>query len=130
MNYTICYRHVKSKVTYKFGFLEHDLMKVEDLHNEICYCKNTVEYIKRFVEFIKENVVRKYKYLYGITFTVETFDKNNILHRLIVNVVDLLKELLRIKHEINLYESVVVNVYYGNKHVFMGQINFTGLFFK
>jgi hypothetical protein len=130
MNYTICYRHMQSKVSYKFGFFDHELIKIEDLHEEMGYCKNTGDYIKRFVEFLKECVIRKYKYLDAITFTMKTFDRNNIMHRLIVNVVDLLKQMLRIKDKIDLYESVVVDVYYGNKHVFTGQINFTGLFEK
>jgi hypothetical protein len=100
---------------------------VEDLHEEIQYCRDTIEYIKRFVEFIKENVIRKYKDLDNISIRVKMFDKNNIIHRFMVNVVNTIKDLMHIKDKIDFYKSIYVSVYNGDERVFTGQINFTGL---
>jgi len=102
---------------------------VEDLHEEIQYCRDTNEYIKRFVEFIKENVIRKYKDLDKIRIRVKMFDKNNIIHRFMVNVVDIIRDLMHIKDKIDFYKSIYVSVYNGHERVFTGQINFTGLIF-
>lgn len=55
------------------------------------------------------------------------FDKDNILHRLIIKVANMIKDILKYKEKIDFYKSVIVCVKYENEIVFMGNINFTGL---
>jgi hypothetical protein len=79
------------------------------------------------VEFIKENVIRKYKDLDKISIHVQMFDKNNIIHRFVINVINIMRDLMHIKDKIDFYKSICVSVYNNNHYVFTGQINFTGL---
>jgi hypothetical protein len=56
-----------------------------------------------------------------------TFDKNNLIHKLMVVITNMVWNLLKIKEKINLYKSIIVIIEYEGQYVFMGNLNFTGL---
>ena len=127
MDYTICYRNMQCNVVYKLGFIEYQDIRVEDLQEEIQYCRDIKDYIQRFVEFIKDNVIRKYKDLDKIRIRVKLFDKQNSIHRFVAAIADIIKQLLQIQDNIEMYKSILVYVFYGEERVFIGHVNFTGL---
>jgi hypothetical protein len=127
MDYTICYRNIQCNVVYKLGFIEYQDIRVEDIDEEIQYCRDTKEYIQRFVEFIKDNVIRKYKDLDKIRIRVKCFDKQNSIHRFVATIADIIKQLLHIQDNIEMYKSILVYVFYGEERVFVGHLNFTDL---
>lgn len=105
---------------------EHDI-KIENLKKEIIYCKNDVDYIKVFIEHIKENVIKKCTNLNSVKIMLATFDKNNIIHKIIIVVANMMRNLLKIKEKVNIYKSIFVVIKYEGQCVFMGDLNFTGL---
>jgi hypothetical protein len=115
-----------NKGFFRFGIDENDI-HLEDLKKEIVYCKNDVDYIKSFIEHIKETVIKKCKNLSSVKVTLATFDKNNFLHKMIIVVSDLMRKLLQIKERANMYESIFVVITYEGTTIFMGGLNFTGL---
>jgi hypothetical protein len=118
-------------IHYKLSFFKNEIneddIKVDNLEKEIIYCKNDVDYIKKFIEHIKERVIKKCKNLNSVKIILSTFDKNNIIHKLMVVVTNMMKNLLKIKEKINLYKSIIVFIEYEGQNIFMGNLNFTGL---
>ena len=51
--------------------------------------------------------------------------RNNLLHRLIISVTEMIKQIK--SRNINYYKSVFVIIKYEDKNVFMGDLNFEGL---
>jgi len=56
-----------------------------------------------------------------------TFDKNNIIHKIIIVIANMMTNLLKIKENLNIYKSIFVVIEYEGQTVFMGSLNFTGL---
>jgi hypothetical protein len=105
---------------------EHDI-NVDNLEKEISYCKNDVDYIKGFIEYIKERVIKKCKNLNSVKIMLATFDKNNLIHKIIIVLANMMKNLLKIKEKVDIYKSIFVVIEYEGQSVFMGDLNFTGL---
>lgn len=106
--------------------ITEDDIKVENLEKEIFYCKNDVDYIKIFIEHIKERVIKKCKNLTSVKIMLATFDKTNLMHKIIIVVSNMIKNLLQIE-KVNMYKSIFVLIEYEGKIVFTGILNFTGL---
>jgi uncharacterized protein (DUF927 family) len=100
---------------------------LDNLEKEIIYCKNDVDYIKGFIDHIKERVIKKCKNLSSVKIMLATFDKNNIIHKIMVVIANMMKNLLKIKEKVNIYKSIFVVIEYEGQTVFMGDLNFTGL---
>ena len=98
-----------------------------NLEKEIIYCKNDIDYIKCFIENIKEKVIRKCKNLNSVKIILAVFDKNNIFHKIMVVITTMIFDILKIKEKINLYKSIIVIIEYEGQSVFIGNLNFTGL---
>jgi hypothetical protein len=107
--------------------ITEDDIKLYNLEKEIIYCKNEVDYIRAFIENIKERVIKKCKNLSSVKIILSTFDKNNIIHKLMVVITNMMWNLLKIKEKINLYKSIIVFIEYEGQPVFIGDLNFTGL---
>jgi len=105
---------------------EHDI-ELDNLEKEIIYCKNDVDYIKGFIDHIKERVIKKCKNLSSVKIILATFDKNNLIHKFIIVIANMMKNLLKIKEKVNIYKSIFVVIEYEDQPVFMGDLNFTGL---
>ena len=120
-------KQVSCRVYYKSGFFDYEVSKLDDIKQELEYYKNTDAYIKGFIDYIKQNVIKKVKNLNLVKIELAIFDKDVILHRLIITVANMIKDILKCKEKIDFYKSVIVFVKYENEIVFMGNINFTGL---
>jgi hypothetical protein len=106
--------------------INEDDIKLDNLEKEIFYCKNDVEYIRNFIEHIKEKVIKKCKNLSSVKIMLATFDKNNIIHKIMIVITNMMRNLLKMKEKINFYKSIIVIIEYEDQIVFMGDLNFTG----
>jgi hypothetical protein len=107
--------------------INEDDIKIDNIEKEIIFCKNDVDYIKAFIEHIKERVIKKCKNLISVKIMLATFDKNNLIHKIVIVIANMMQNLLKIKEKVNIYKSIFVVIEYEGKTVFMGDLNFTGL---
>jgi uncharacterized coiled-coil DUF342 family protein len=115
-----------NKSFFKNEINEYDII-LDSLEKEIFYCKNDIDYMRSFIDHIKEKVIKKCKNLSSVKIMLATFDKNNLIHKLMVVITNMVWNLLKIKEKINLYKSIIVIIEYEGQYVFMGNLNFTGL---
>ena len=115
-----------NSIFFKNEITEDDI-KLYNLEKEIFYCKNDVDYMRSFIEHIKERVIKKCKNLSSVKIMLATFDKNNLIHKIMIVITTMMKNLLKIKEKINYYKSIIVLIEYEGELVFMGNLNFTGL---
>jgi hypothetical protein len=113
---------VSCKVYYKPGLFDHDVERLENIHHKIRHFKDSDHYIKGFIDHIKHNVIKKFPNLSLIEIVISVFDKNNILHRLMVTVANMLQDILKIKDKFDTKNTVFVMVAYENKIVFTGTL--------
>lgn len=122
---------LSSKINWEYNYsvLEGFKIKsIEVLKRELVYCKNEEAYIKSFIEFIKENIIRQFNNLNKIQIKLSILDKNNIFHNIIIKVYHMMNEILNLKiKNINFYKSIFVIIYYEGKQIFLGSINFEGI---
>jgi hypothetical protein len=111
---------------FKNVFNEHDI-KVDNIEKEIIYCRNEVDYIKGFIDHIKERVIKKCKNLSSVKIMLATFDKNNLMHKIMIAIANMMTKLLQIREKVNIYESIIVIIEYEGQTAFIGELNFTGL---
>jgi hypothetical protein len=122
-----CSCNVKYNMSFFKNVINEDDIKLDNLEKEIIYCKNDVDYIKSFIDHIKEKVIKKCKNLSSVKIMLATFDKNNLMHKIIIVIANMMKNLLKIKEKVNIYKSIFVVIEYEGQTVFMGGLNFTGL---
>ena len=120
-------RNISCKVYYKEGFFDYEVSKLDNIKEEKLYFKNCDNYIRSFIEHIKNNVIKKLKNLNLVQIYLAIFDENNILHRFIVTISNMIQDLLKYKEKICFKKSVFVYVTYENNIVFTGNISFKGL---
>ena len=66
--------------------------------------------------------------LQKVNITIGIFDKENVLHRLLVGAYFMICNILQREiHQKNFYKSIFTIVKYENKIVFMGDLNFDGV---
>lgn len=116
---------------YNMSFCKNEInehyIKLDNLEKEIIYCKNEAYYINRFIEHIKESVIKKCKNLGLVKIMLATFDKNNIIHKTIIVIANMMKKILKIQEKLNVYKSIFIVIEYEGQTIFMGDLNFTGL---
>jgi len=122
---------VSCNFRYNKSFFKNEInegdVKLYNIGTDVIYCKNDVDYIRCFIDDIKERVIKKCKNLSSVKIILTTFDKNNTIHKLMVVITNMLWNLLKIKEKINLYKSIIVFIEYEGQMVFIGNLNFTGL---
>lgn len=127
----IYYETLDSKIHWRYkSRLDDDfeIIKLEDVWREESCCFGVDQYIKNFIEVIKEKVIRYLPELEKVHVILDTLDRNNLLHRLIISVTDMMFKILNLKARlIDYYKSVFVIIKYEGKNVFMGNLNFEGL---
>ena len=127
----IYYESLHSKVYWKYkSWLEDDfeIIKLEDIWREENHCYGVDQYIKQFIEVMKERVIRYLPELEKVDILLATLDRNNLLHRLIISVSEMMVKMLNLKaRKFDYYKSVFVIIKYDGKNVFMGNLNFEGL---
>lgn len=115
-----------NKSFFKNEFNEDDIT-VDNLEKEIFYCKNDIDYMRSFIEHIKDRVIKKCKNLSSVKIILATFDRNNIIHKFMIIITNMMRNLLKLKEKINYYKSIIVIIEYEGEMVFMGDLNFTGI---
>ena len=127
----IYYENLHSKVHWKYKtWLEDDfeIIKLEDVWREECLCYGVDQYINSFIEVMKERVIRYLPELEKVHVILATLDRNNLLHRLIISVSEMMIKILNLKpRKIDYYKSVFVIIKYDGKNMFMGNLSFDGL---
>lgn len=129
-NKIIYYESLNCKVKYTINSFWDDEFKIKelvDIQREKQYCYSSDEYIKKFIEAIKENIIRNLPCLNKVEFKLGTIDKDNMWHRFIITTIDMLHKILKIERKINYYKSIFVIICYENKEVFLGSLNFDGI---
>jgi len=127
----IYYEHLFSKVhlKYKTSFpMSVEIIKLEDLYYGKEYCCGIDDYIKKFIEVIKDKVIRYLPNLKKVQIILGVFDNNNLFHHIIILVYNMMTKILK-KELINisLYKSIFVIIKYEGEQVFMGSLNFDGI---
>ena len=103
-------------------------IKISDLEKEIGYCYGSTQYIMSFIEMMKHRVIRLLPNLGDVTIMIGVFDRNNILHSLMIGAYNLINNIL--KREIyrkNFYKTIITIIKYKGEIVFIGDISFDGI---
>lgn len=125
----IRFRRVKYKINYHKNVYDNlysidDISSIEHFYD---YCYGSEQYIKKYIEFLKENIIRGLPKLDKMKMYLSVLDKDNILHRLLVDSFTMVCKILKMNCNNNLYKTIVVAIFYENKNIFMGGINFDGI---
>ena len=121
-------RIVDCKVYTKRGLFDHEVVMIKNVQHQILHFKNTDNYIINFIDQLKNNVIKCYPNLSSINIYLNIFDSNNILHRLMITVANMLQDLLKLKDKLaSIKKSIFVIVTYEDQIVFVGSISFDGL---
>ncbi len=128
-NQLIHYEKFECKVNFKWKTIfenDFEIIDLKDIKRERRQCYGELQYIKNFIEVMKERVIRKLPQLNKVKITLGIFDKNNVIHRLMVSTFQMLFKILKIKKKINLYKSIIVIIEYEGNVVFSANLNFDG----
>ena len=130
-NKMICYEEVRCNLSWKYkSFFKNDfeLINVTDVEREINYCSNSTQYIMAFISMLKHKVIRLLPDLNKVQISIGIFDKNNVLHRLIVGAYYVISGILKrqVKKK-SFYKSVFTIIEYDGGVVFMGELSFDGI---
>lgn len=127
----ICYEDIKYRVTWKYKSLLKDdftIINVSEIEREINYCNDSTQYIMTFIDMLKHRVIRSLPNLNKVEIIIGVFDKDNVLHRLIIGayyiICNMLKKEVMIK---SFYKTIFTIIKYEDNIVFMGNICFDGI---
>ena len=128
----ICCENIDYNVNWKYSsFLKDDfeIVDVSAIKKEIYLCRDSTQYIMRFVEILKEKVIRTLQNLHLVKITIGVFDEKNVIHRLMVGAYKIVCNILKrdccaITH---LCKTIFTVIQYEDRIVFMGSISFDGI---
>ena len=125
----IRFRRIKYKIKYHKNVYEniYSIDKISSIDHVDDYCYGSDQYIKKYIEFLKDNIIRSLPKLNKMKMYLSVIDKDNILHRLLVDSFNMVCKILKMNCNNNLYKTIVVVIYYENQNIFMGGINFDGI---
>lgn len=118
---------VKCNVYYNESYFDYEVSKLVDIKEELKYFTDTNNYIRSFIEHLKNNVIKKLPNLNSVKIELNIFDRDNMLHRFIIVISNMIQDLLRLKEKICICKSIIVSIKYENKLIFIGNLNFTGI---
>ena len=131
-NNLICYEHIHSKIRWKYtsSIINEriDDIKISDLQRETGYCYGSTRYIMGFIEMLKHKVIRLLPDLSDVKIILGVYDKNNILHSLLIGAYCIICNML--KKEVNknyIYKTVITIIKYKGDVVFIGGLSFHGI---
>jgi hypothetical protein len=127
----ICYEHVHYKLSWKYtSFLNNDfeIINVSDIEREINYCNDSTQYIMSFIDMLKHRVIRLLPDLNKVKIMIGVFDKDNVLHRLMIGAYYVICNILKrdVKKK-SFYKTIFTIIEYNGDIVFMGNISFDGM---
>ena len=127
----ICYECINYKLNWKYkSFLKDDytIISVTDIEREINCCYDSTQYIMTFIDMLKHRVIRLLPDLHKVKITIYVFDKDNVLHRLMVGAYYVICKILRMDAKRkNFYKTIFTSIEYEGNVVFMGGISFDGI---
>lgn len=129
----IWYEHTHAKVSWNHKiFANNDFdassIKVSNIDNYINYCYGSDQYIMAFIEMLKERIIRYLPELNKVKIILGVFNKNKLLHRLVIGTYELICDILGRKFiKKNFYKSIITIIEYNSKVIFIGNINFNGI---
>jgi len=118
---------VKAKVYYSKGWLDYTVIKIVNVELHKLYFRSVQHYILSFIDHIKDNIMKQFTDLSLVSINLYTYDENNILHRFILKVTNLIQDFLKQERKICFKKTVLVDVEYQGNIQFIGGINFAGL---
>jgi hypothetical protein len=126
----IRYENLHCRVNFKWKTVlkdDFEIIDLKDIERERRHCYGEDQYIKNFIEVMKERVIRKLPELNKVKIMLGVFDKNKVMHRLMVATFQMLCKILKIEKKINLYKSIIVMIEYEGQIVFNGSLSFDGI---
>lgn len=126
----IYYENLHCRVNFKWKTVlkdDFEIIDLKDIKRERSHCYGEQQYIKNFIEVMKERVIRKLPELNKVKIMLGVFDKNKVMHRFMIATFQMLCKILKIERKINLYKSIIVIIEYEGQTVFTGNLNFDGL---
>lgn len=125
----IWYEQIHVKISYKYQIYPNDdfdpkSIQLSNIENYIDYCYGSDQYIMRFIEMLKDRVIRHLPELSDVEIMLGIFDSNNMLHRLIVFTYNQIAKILKKTPIKNIFKSIFTVIKYKNKVVFIGNISF------
>ena len=130
-NNLICYEEIYCNLNWKYKSLLKDdyvIINVFDIEREIKYCYGSTQYIMSFIEMLKHRVIRLLPDLTKVKIMIGIFDKDNVLHRLIVGAYYVICNILKKDSKRrNFYKTIFTVIEYEDSIVFMGDISFDGI---
>lgn len=127
----ICYEDIHCKLNWKYtSSLKDDyvIINIADVEREVNYCSDSTQYIMTFIEMLKHRVIRLLPVLSKVRIMIGVFDKDNILHRLMVGAYYVICNMLRrdVKAK-SFYKKIFTIIEYEGEIVFMGELSFDGI---
>lgn len=127
-NKLICYEDIYYKLNWKYTSSLKDyveIISVTDIEREINYCYDSTQYIMTFIDMLKHRVIRLLPNLNKVDIMISVFDKDDVMHRLIVGAYYVISSILRreIKRK-SFYKTIITIIKYEGNIVFMGDISF------
>ena len=130
-NKLIYYEDIHYKVNWKYKSLLKDdfvIINVTDIEREINYCYGSTQYIMSFIEMLKDRVIRLLPDLNKVKITIGVFDKDNVMHRLMVGAYYVICNILRRDVKVkSFYKTIFTIIEYEGHIVFMSDISFDGI---
>ncbi len=114
----------KAKLNKSF-FSDYNIIEINDIKQNTIYYKNEKEYIKLFIDKLKDKVFRNLPNINNISIKLGIFDKNNIFHILFNQMIDKIMKILQLPFdEIKIFKIIYVIVYNYNEIIYIGGIQF------
>ena len=123
----ICVQNISAMVNYKVGLFDYEVEKLVDIKSELYYYKNSDNYIRGFIEYMKTHIIKKLPNLNAVKIYLAIIDESNILIRFMITISNMLQDILKVNQKLTFKQSVFVYITYENKLVFNGIIDFTGI---
>lgn len=104
-----------------------DVSNVKIVEHKVVKFKTTELYINSIINYIKDNIIKYCNNLKSVTILINAFDQNNIFHKFIMTVSNIINDLLQIKEKINFKKNIFIIIIHENKLIFCGNLDFSYL---
>ena len=97
----IFYENLHCRVNFKWKTVlkdDFEIIDLKDIKRERSHCYGEQQYIKNFIEVMKERVIRKLPELNKVKIMLGVFDKNKVMHRFMIATFQILCKILSITY--------------------------------
>ena len=117
-------REIDCKLHFNRGIWEHSVAKIENPIENKYYFKTYDDYFKHIIAKLKEEILRNVPDLGLVSIQLLAFDSSNIMHKLILTVANMLKNIMHIREHIRLCKMACIVVTYDHIPIFIGSACF------